>query len=71
MLNDNSTKVDMQAMQVMGYMMCYSSNNFASFHSLQKGFLSYNPKHGIHEHGLELLKYVVHKNALKNNIGKW
>jgi hypothetical protein len=61
----------MQAMQVMGYMMCYSSNNFASFHSLQKGFLSYNPKHGIHEHGLELLKYVVHKNALKNNIGKW
>ncbi len=56
----------MQAMQVMGYVMCYSSNNFASFHSLQKGFLSYNP-----EHGSKLLKYVVHKNALENNIGKW
>ncbi len=61
----------MQAMQVMGYMMCYFSNNFASLHSLQKGFLSYSPKHGIYEHGSKLLKYVVHKNALENNVGKW
>jgi hypothetical protein len=26
--------------------------------------------HVAHEHGLELLKYVMYKNALENNISK-
>ncbi len=42
-------------------------------------FLFYNPKHGItsmnkhviHEHGLKLLKDVVHMSALKNSTSIW
>jgi hypothetical protein len=81
-LNESSTKVNVQAMQVMRRVMCHSSNNFASSHTstkFQKGFLSYNLEHGIismkkHvacEHGPILLKYVANRNALENTIGKW
>lgn len=66
MLNDNSAKVEMQAMGCLTFLII-SQVSIAC----KKVFLSYNPKHGIYEHGSNLLKYVVHKNALENNIGKW
>ncbi len=73
-LNDSSTKVDVQLMRCV---MCHFSKfSNASFHSStksQKGFITYNPKHGImamnkhvtNEHGLKLVKYIVHKTSLK------
>ncbi len=50
MLNESSTEVDVQAMQVMRCAMCHSIDNSTSFHNStksQKGILSYNLEHGI------------------------
>lgn len=50
MLNESSTKVDVQAMQVMRFVMCHSIDNSTSSHNStksRKGILSYNFEHGI------------------------
>ncbi len=50
MLNESSTKVDVQAMQVMRCVMCHSIDNSISSHNStksRKGILSYNLEHGI------------------------
>jgi hypothetical protein len=78
MLNNSSTKVDVQGVQPMRCVMCHSSKNSnASSQSStksQKGFITYNLKHGImamnkNEHGLNLVKYIVHKIGLKGRNG--
>jgi hypothetical protein len=76
-LNDNNAKVNVQGVQLMRWVMCYfSKNSYASSQSStksRKGFITYNPKHGImamkkhvtNEHGPNLVKYIVHKISLK------
>lgn len=76
-LNENSTKVNVQGVQLMRCVMCHSSkNSSASFQSstkFQKGFITYNLDHGImamnkhvtNEHGLNLVKHIVHKTGLE------
>jgi len=81
-LNESSVKVNMKAVQAMRCIMCHSYNNSISFHSStksQKHFFylttlcmlkHFHEETCCHEHGSELLKCMVHKNALGNNNGK-
>jgi hypothetical protein len=49
-LSDNIVEVDMQGVQPMRCVMCHSFENSSSLQSStksQKGFVTYNPKHGI------------------------
>jgi hypothetical protein len=73
MLNNNIIEVDVQGVQFMKCVMFHYFENSSSFQSstkFQKGFVTYNPKHGItsmqkhvtNEHILDLHKYLLHKN---------
>jgi cysteine synthase len=76
-LNNSNAKVDVQGVQPMRCVMCHSfKNSNASSQSstkFQKGFITYNLEHGImamnkhvtNEHGLNLVKYTVHKTGLE------
>jgi len=71
MLNNCTTEVDVQGVQFMKCVICYSSENSSSFQSstkFQKGFVTYNPKHGItsmqkHVANEHILEYLLHKNS--------
>jgi len=78
--NDNNAQIKMQVVQLMKCMICYSFENFAGFYSSTKslkGFITYNFEHGImamnkhatNEHGLDLVKYMAHKNDLEGKDG--
>jgi hypothetical protein len=81
MLSESNANINVQATQVLRCMICHTFDNSIGSHSStksQKNFLSHNlehstismKKHVAHEHGPKLLKYVVHKNVLKNTTHK-
>jgi hypothetical protein len=80
LLNGNITEVDVQGMKLMNCVMCHFSKSSTSSHrstKFYKGFLTYNPDHGImamkkhvtNEHGLDLVKYMAYKNDLEGKDG--
>ncbi len=63
MLNNNTTKVDVKGVQLMRCVMCHSFENSSSLQSpikSRKGFVTYNPKHGI----TSMHKHVVNEHSL-------